>query len=91
MMSLVIFFSIPSIILSYFLVTLYQSSLRGKFTIMIHYNILVMKAFSIMIIPLLLRAIDQIFQVENKLYIIVNRTIFGLILNIILNYVALFI
>ena len=42
---------------------------------------------SLIIIPLLLqRAMDQIYQVENKISLIVKRTIIGLILNIILNY-----
>ena len=55
---------------------------RGKFTSNDTLRVYsVMQALSIMIIPLLLqRALDQIFQVEEKLYIVVNRTIFGLIL-----------
>ena len=46
---------------------------------------------SLMIIPLLLqRAMDQIYQVENKISLIVIRTIIGLILNIILNFLFIF-
>ena len=38
---------------------------------------------SLMLLPLLAqRAIDQIYQVENKVYIIVRRTIAGLLLNL---------
>ncbi len=94
MMSLVIFFSIPSIIFILFFGDNFISILfeRGKFTSNDTLRVYsVMQALSIMIIPLLLqRAIDQIFQVEGKLYIVVNRTIFGLILNILFNYIALF-
>ena len=46
---------------------------------------------SLIIIPLLLqRAMDQIYQVENKISLIVKRTIIGLILNIILNFLFIF-
>ena len=94
MVSLVIFFSIPSIIFILFFGDNFISILfeRGKFTSNDTLRVYsVMQALSIMIIPLLLqRAIDQIFQVEDKLYIVVNRTIFGLILNILLNYIAIF-
>ena len=43
---------------------------------------------SFMTIPLLVqKTIDQIFQVENKISIILIRTLLGLFLNIILNYI----
>ena len=46
---------------------------------------------SFMIFPLLIqRPIDQIFQVENQINTIVRRTILGLTLNIILNYIFIF-
>ncbi len=94
MMSLVIFFSIPSIVFMLFFSDNLISILfeRGKFTGKDTLKVFsILQVFSVMIIPLLLqRAIDQIFQVENKLHIIVYRTIFGLTLNITLNYIALY-
>ncbi|MBL4606205.1 MAG: polysaccharide biosynthesis C-terminal domain-containing protein, partial [Pseudomonadales bacterium] len=48
--------------------------------------------FSLVVIPLLIMGpIDQIFQVENRLSVIVWRNIVGLVLNIILNAYFIFI
>ena len=94
MISLIIFFSIPAIIFFILASKNFISIFLKEVNLLIKYTMRVfsiVKVLSIMIFPLLLqRAIDQIFQVEKKLIKIVKRTFLGLVLNVILNYFALF-
>ena len=94
MISLIIFFSVPAIIFFIFASKNFISIFfeRGEFTNNDTMKVFsIVKVLSIMIFPLLLqRAIDQIFQVEKKLIKIVKRTFLGLVLNVILNYFAVF-
>ncbi len=65
---------------------------RGKFsyqdTSRVNELLLILSS---MLLPLFIqRPIDQIFQVEKKINIIVKRTLAGLILNVVLNYTFIF-
>ena len=66
---------------------------RGKFTYQDTERVSeLLLVLSIMLFPLFIqRPIDQIFQVENQINIIVKRTLVGLLLNIFLNYTFIFI
>lgn len=49
-------------------------------------------AFSLIVTPtLLLKPLDQIFQIENKIGIMVRRTFFGIVVGALLNYLAVFV
>ncbi len=95
MFSLAIFISLSSFI--FFLIVgddlislLFE---RGKFTNQDTKRVSeLLLVLSIMLFPLFIqRPIDQIFQVENQINIIVKRTLVGLLLNIFLNYTFIFI
>ena len=65
---------------------------RGKFSYQDTQRVSeLLMALSLMLFPLFVqRPIDQIFQVENQINVIVKRTLAGLFLNIILNYTFIF-
>ncbi len=65
---------------------------RGKFTYQDTTKVSeLLLILSLMLLPLFIqRPIDQIFQVEKQINIIVKRTLAGILLNIILNYTFIF-
>ena len=94
MFSFVILIGIPSMYILFLKGDLIVSILfeRGSFTSNSTQMVnIALVPLSFMIIPLLVqKAIDQIFQVENKVSIVLIRTLLGLFLNIILNYIFVF-
>jgi len=93
-LSLAIFFGVPSVAVFWILGDVIVRVLleRGEFTSADTQQVyLAIAVYAPIVIPLFLQPlIDQIYQVENKIGLLVKRNIFGIVLNCVLNAYFLF-